>query len=81
VVAAEAGDTDGMNFMLDVFQCPFSLLAAHPLKGLFALFGIVKRAAFGASNPGILRRSGTSDKEKRGQNQYQEKAHPFFHRT
>jgi len=36
-VAAEAGDTDGMNFILDLFQYPFSLLAAHPLKGLCAL--------------------------------------------
>ena len=39
VEAAEAGDTDGMNFIPDPFQYPFSLLAGavHPLKGLGAL--------------------------------------------
>ena len=38
-VAAEAGDTDEMNFILDLFRYPFSLLAGavHPLKGLGAL--------------------------------------------
>jgi len=38
-VAAEAGDTDEMNFNLDFFQCPSALLAGtvHPLKGLGAL--------------------------------------------
>ena len=43
---AEAGDTDKMNFILDLFQCPFSLLTSHPLKGLFALFGVKIRTAF-----------------------------------
>ena len=38
-VAVEAGDTDEMNFILDLFRYPFSLLAGavHPLKGLGAL--------------------------------------------
>ena len=36
-VAAEAGDTDRMNFTLDLFQCPFSLVAVHPFESLCAL--------------------------------------------
>ena len=79
-VEAEAGDTDGMNFILDLFQCPFSLTAAHPLKSCCALFGVIKRAAFWTSNPGILRRSCTPEEEKRDKDRYQKKAYPFFHR-
>ncbi len=37
VVAVGAGDTDGMNFIPDLFRFLFPLLAAHPLKGLCAL--------------------------------------------
>jgi hypothetical protein len=80
-VAAEAGDTDGMNFILGLFQRPFSLLAAHPLKGLCALLGVVKRAAFRTSNSSTFRRSCTPEKEKRDKAQYQNKTHPFFHRS
>ena len=36
VEAAEAGDTDGMNFILGLFQCPFCLTATHPLQRVFA---------------------------------------------
>ena len=79
-VAAEVGDSDGMNFILDLFQCPFSLTAVHPLKSCCALFGVIKRAAFWTSNPGILRRSCTPEEEKRDKTRYQKKAHPFFHR-
>jgi len=35
-VAAEAGDTDEMNFILDLFPCPFCLTATHPLQRPFA---------------------------------------------
>ena len=80
-VAAEAGDTDEMNFILDLFQCPFSLLAAHPVKGFCPLRGTIKRAAFRTSNSRIYGRSCTPEKEKRDENQYQKEAHPFFHRT
>ena len=44
--AAEAGDTEGMNFILDLFQCPFSLTGVHPIKGFYALFGVKIRTAF-----------------------------------
>ena len=64
-VAAEAGDTEGKNFILDLSPCPFSLTAAHPLKGLCALFRVIKRTAFRTSNPGIFRRSCTAEEEKR----------------
>ncbi len=37
VAVVEAGDVNGMNFTLDLFQCPFSLMGVHPLKGLCAL--------------------------------------------
>jgi len=37
VVGVEVGDSDRTNFTPDLFQCSFSLLAAYPIKGLFAL--------------------------------------------
>jgi hypothetical protein len=80
-VAAEAGNTDGMNFILDFFRCPFSLTAAHPLKSCSALFGVIKGGAFWTSNSRIFQRSCAPEKEKRDKVQYQKKAHPFFHRT
>jgi hypothetical protein len=79
--AAEAGDTNRIDFILDIFQCPMPLSAAHPLKGLCAFFGVIKGSAFWTSNSGTFRRFCTAEKEKRDKNQYQKKAHPFFHRT
>jgi hypothetical protein len=63
--AAEAGDTDGKNFILDLFPCPFCLTSSHPVENIFALPGVIKGAAFRTSNPGIFRRSGTPEEEKR----------------
>jgi len=64
VEAAEAGDTDGKNFILDLFPCSFSLTSSHPLENVFALPGVIKGAAFRTSNPGIFRRSRTPEKER-----------------
>ena len=80
-VAAEAGDTDGMNFTLDLFECSCSLLAAHPLKCVCALLGAVKSATFRTSDSRTFRRSCTPEKEKRDKAQYQNKTRPFFHQS
>ncbi len=63
--AAEAGDTDGMNFIPDLFQYPLPLLAAHPMKGLCALFGVIKRSTFRTPGPGPFRRRGAPQEEER----------------
>jgi hypothetical protein len=63
--AAEAGDTNRIDFILDIFQCPMPLSASHPLKGICTFFGVIKGAAFRTSNPGIFRRSCTPEEKKR----------------
>lgn len=63
--AAEAGDTNRIDFILDIFQCPMPLSASHPLKGICTFFAFKKEAAFWTSNPGTFRRSCTAEEEER----------------